>query len=860
MLGGDGIIERRANDITHVPLQSTSTMGAREPRTNDIALGAPGETTPTGPAWGGTINPNEIINIKTLKANDNCAIEKGKYNDVPVIVKRSTKMAPMRREIDFLDRASKGEFIVAYVGWFEEVQIGVIGIVMQKCVMDLKEWSNAASSLPPAELDQKMLQISQAIAKGLAHINKLDIIHNDLKPLNVFMDKFSKPCIGDFGVATKRGEKLIGYTKQYFDKESLDLIPDEISDSWLLGATLWEFWSDEAFSVDDDKINFSRIRNATVKDVVKKLLRHRMARRAVPDQNLLNPELHLLDGYWAALATGNIGTLRSILSAKLVPVDTERDGQTGLQFACRKNLADVVKTLLDFKADHERKDENGMLAIQLSTSVAVWRVLATKMPAPRMDLFETAVKGFDVSARLILVGKDPSTKLSLFLSEKSQGTTLSKLSQRRTIDFDGFSRTWTPLHVAAYCGHAAVCRVFLEAGADVNCRDNNDETPFIYAARRGHLSVVKVLAEKDADVEARGALAEALLHRAVEEGHVDIVGFLLDKGANVDGMNKDMETPLMRAANEGHLPVAQLLVERGANVHARDWNGETSLHFAASTGHVNIVCLLLDKGADVDRRSDLTTKTPLMEAAYWGRLRVAQLLVERGADVHARDRNDKTPLHFAASKRHVDIVCLLLDKGADFDCRDKWKKTPLMEAASEGHLPVAQSLVERGADVHARDRNGKTPLHFAASEGHVDIVRLLLDNGADVDFRDDEKETQLMKAAYRGHVLVAKVLVERGADIHASDKSGRTPLHRAASTGHVSIVCLLLDKGADVDRRDSLTTKTPLMEAAYWGRLRVAQLLMERGANVHARDRNGNSVRDWALMGYNREIAAFFTE
>ncbi|KAJ3104859.1 Serine/threonine-protein kinase plk1 [Phlyctochytrium bullatum] len=708
MLGHDGINERRGDDITHAPLQSTSTMGAREPRTNDIALGAPGETTPTGPAWGGTINPNEIINIKTLKANDNCAIEKGKYNDVPVIVKRSTKMAPMRREIDFLDRASKGEFIVAYVGWFEEVQIGVIGIVMQKCVMDLKEWSNAASSWPPAELDQKMLQISQAIAKGLAHINKLDIIHNDLKPVNVFMDKFNKPCIGDFGVATKREEKLIGYTKQYFDKESLDLTPDELSDSWLLGATLWEFWSDEAFSVDDDKINFSRIRNPTVKDVVKKLLRPRMARRAVPDQNLLNPELHLLDGYWAALATGNIGTLRSILSAGLVPVNTERDGQTGLQFACRKNLADVVKTLLDFKADHERKDENGMLVIQLSTSVEVWRALATKMPAPRMDLFEAAEKGFDVNARLILVGKDPSTKLSLFPSERTQDSIVSKLSQRRKIDLD---RTCTPFHVAAYHGYAAVCRVFLEAGADVNCRDNYDETPFIYAAYRGHVSVVKVLAEKGADFEARGALAEALLHRAVEEGHVDIVRLLLDRGADFDCRNNNKMSPLMVAARPGRLSVAQVLVESGADVHARDMSGKTPLHWAASS-HVDIVRFLLDSGAEVDCR-DNSKKTPLMKPAFEGNLSVAQVLVERGADVHARTEDGRTPLHLAASKGHVDVVRFLLDRGADVDSRDREEWTPLMVAARWGHLSVAQVLVERGADVHARDEDGRTARDWA---------------------------------------------------------------------------------------------------------------------------------------------------
>ncbi|KAJ3099568.1 Interferon-induced, double-stranded RNA-activated protein kinase [Phlyctochytrium bullatum] len=249
------------------------------PREDDTNYVAPQATQPTAnatmnPHWEGTIDPKEIKIHRLVFTNSNCTIEKGRYNGLSVIVKRSANKSLIEREISLLARASRGEFVVCYGGWFEEVGEGIMGLVMQKCAMDLKDWSEKASSFAPADRDNMMLQISEGISKGLAFINNNDIIHNDLKPQNVFIDTYNKPHIGDFGVATNRGEPLLGYTKKYFDKESFAVIPDEISDSWLLGATLWEFWSDESFNVEED-IRFDHIRNEMVKDVLTKLLRSR---------------------------------------------------------------------------------------------------------------------------------------------------------------------------------------------------------------------------------------------------------------------------------------------------------------------------------------------------------------------------------------------------------------------------------------------------------------------------------------------------------------------------------------------------------------------------------------------------------
>jgi HEAT repeat protein len=87
---------------------------------------------------------------------------------------------------------------------------------------------------------------------------------------------------------------------------------------------------------------------------------------------------------------------------------------------------------------------------------------------------------------------------------------------------------------AASAGDLAAVSRALEGGADVNARDQFNNTSLNGAALFGHLEVVKRLLEAGADVENKGS------------------------GGGL--------TPLVNAASRGHFDVAQILVERGARV------------------------------------------------------------------------------------------------------------------------------------------------------------------------------------------------------------------------------------------------------------------------------------------------------
>src|SRR6185503_19496132 len=87
---------------------------------------------------------------------------------------------------------------------------------------------------------------------------------------------------------------------------------------------------------------------------------------------------------------------------------------------------------------------------------------------------------------------------------------------------------------AASEGNLGAVSRALEAGTNVNVKDEYDNTSLNGAALFGHLEVVKRLLEAGADIENKGS------------------------GGGL--------TPLANAASSGHFAVAQFLVDRGARV------------------------------------------------------------------------------------------------------------------------------------------------------------------------------------------------------------------------------------------------------------------------------------------------------
>lgn len=88
-----------------------------------------------------------------------------------------------------------------------------------------------------------------------------------------------------------------------------------------------------------------------------------------------------------------------------------------------------------------------------------------------------------------------------------------------------------PQHLAAREGHAAILRLLIEAGADVDLPDKYSQwTPLFHAASEGHAPCVRVLLEAKCDIQPLDDVRKPPIHYAAWQGHIDCVNLLLQAG------------------------------------------------------------------------------------------------------------------------------------------------------------------------------------------------------------------------------------------------------------------------------------------------------------------------------------------
>ena len=80
--------------------------------------------------------------------------------------------------------------------------------------------------------------------------------------------------------------------------------------------------------------------------------------------------------------------------------------------------------------------------------------------------------------------------------------------------------------------------LFVEAGEDVNAKDEWESTASIWASLYGHFEIVRYLVENGANVNAKNNYNNAALIFASDYGHLEIVKCLIENGAEVNAKNK----------------------------------------------------------------------------------------------------------------------------------------------------------------------------------------------------------------------------------------------------------------------------------------------------------------------------------
>ena len=173
--------------------------------------------------------------------------------------------------------------------------------------------------------------------------------------------------------------------------------------------------------------------------------------------------------------------------------------------------------------------------------------------------------------------------------------------------------------VHAWNGDSRGIQQLLEGGADVECTDGSGRTALMIAILNGHVPICRMLIEAQADVNAVSAEKWSPLLLAANSGRYGaaVATMLVEANANIDFRSPapsgvecgDIERPLgetalMIACKEGHQQVAQLLVLANADVNLQDADtGETILTLSTQLQSPALTQLLIDHRAHVEAKN-----------------------------------------------------------------------------------------------------------------------------------------------------------------------------------------------------------------------------------------------------------------
>ncbi|GMI05063.1 hypothetical protein TrVE_jg13274 [Triparma verrucosa] len=207
--------------------------------------------------------------------------------------------------------------------------------------------------------------------------------------------------------------------------------------------------------------------------------------------------------------------------------------------------------------------------------------------------------------------------------------------------------------------------------------------------------------------------------------------------------------------------------------------------------------------------------TRLHIAAYEGKVEEAKWLIQKGALVEALNTANRTPIHWAARQGQLEIVNMLIDVGCKIDIKSECDYTPFITAAWQGHPGVTELLIQKGANMTAVSTpDGYTALHWALFESkdnlnspHMECAKLCIaeeNSGSPLEVQCTENgQTPLhMCCGQMGFKVCVEFLLshpefkKRAAKLLATkNKGGRIPYEEAKKFGQTE--CCVLIKAAE---------------------------------------------------------------
>ena len=395
-------------------------------------------------------------------------------------------------------------------------------------------------------------------------------------------------------------------------------------------------------------------------------------------------------------------------------------------------------------------------------------------------------------------------------------------------------------HLTVGTADADFMQFCLKLGADIHAQKEGGLNAFHIAAHlHDDKDVIKILIEAGLDVNQRDNLGKTPLFYAVYEGRVGMIKQLLKNGASPFICSYNEEYPLFIAWEKGNKMTVALLL-RGIIDRTQQDTLQLNSQLVQDDSQdcsIQLRRLIISELLRVKTRVSIQNKdgvTPLIIACRYQLEGFTDCLLACGANPNLGMVQGLTPLFIAAQEGSTAVVRLLLRKGADINTRSWCNETPLMAAARNGKRDIVQLLIAHGAELDAANNCGFTALMLAICHGQRPVARTLLAEGAHAGMVTDKGVTALMACAVKKQNRLLKDLIFYGVPLNTKTKVGITALALAVGVRNVHAVVNLIDAGARLTATDSLGA-TPMRIAKKNGYHEIVKLLRDAGVcRVHS--------------------------
>ncbi|KAH9489575.1 hypothetical protein Btru_037241 [Bulinus truncatus] len=300
-------------------------------------------------------------------------------------------------------------------------------------------------------------------------------------------------------------------------------------------------------------------------------------------------------------------------------------------------------------------------------------------------------------------------------------TLLEKGDIKRQVGLNDKMMTLTTLHEPIL--HTATRGEILEAvrcivrsGADVNCKNHNEETALDVAIHLKNNEIIKELLDAGASIK-RSELSDIFVHAAGSENTFELLKKLIHLGVDIDSKScKGGITALMNSIIYFKEENFHLLLLNNADVNVTDSNGNTALMLACRGSKENMVDNLLQRNALINRHN---SKQDIVE-----------ILLAAGAKVNHRSKDGSTPLHKSVEHQNTAFMEVLIGAGVDVNIANIIGQTPFILATRWGNVSLIECVLRSGSllevGLNMCDDEGNSALIIACQQNHLKIIPILL--------------------------------------------------------------------------------------------------------------------------------------